>query len=249
MTLLLLLIGGAVAWPFLYGPYLVYSTSTFPVMPQYIPRRPEEFPPDARRYLSQCEFILGGQGFFTLYYLEFALKSGGKSFTAVMFNPRTRDMAKVAMIEATAGAKTLKVPVTFFVTKYLDGHEVITYNSDGASMFYQRLPRIHGQTFPEVKDVRYLFQIHRERAIRFAPQTQTVFPQMGEEWGFFYNSEWQGFAERAERGAEIYRSGSEYRFRFPAALRAAWGLTSPVLNIRKYLHQQKARAVLRELGM
>lgn len=234
--------------PFLIAPFLIRFKNSQAAYPEFVPVAAWSLPPDVAQHFAVFVQAMFAEGFALVGYLYQSNQvSNVTLFMAVMKRAETADMACMADITSTSGGVSTNALVAEVCTDLEDGTEISTNNFQYASAFKDN-PQRKLFRFPEVRNPRSLYQLHRKLRQRCAPNAQGVLPSEGRDLFHLSNSMTREMRKQVEFGYYYLDETNEvYRPTWKGAFIMTWKLAWPVGAIRKAWMKRKAQTIIRSL--
>jgi hypothetical protein len=251
MEAILLVLVGLLALPFVLGPLLVKATQRLPAHPTFESIDPEEGLAGEVYDLFKNSIVpLGEAGFTDQVFLRQKDQIPGQTIhLCTLANTSTQDLAMVVhMRQSVEKGKDLRVPYVEYYTRFQGDTSVTTNNNDEIMPFPKQKGRRVTQ-FPDIKDPKRLFEIHR--AIQDLDGHGSAEPAPGADGleAVVIESMVKEFEAQTKTGyLFLAASGEYYRPTWKGAILMTWKLCWPVSAIIRGQRNRESAASLKRLG-
>jgi len=228
-------------WPFIQGPYLLYTRHMFPLHQEFrvVPGRADPSPQGFRiSHLENLGFTFAGQ----------LVQDPGKRNVAlhleIYIHPQNQDSVQVAEI-VSGLAKHHRI---IFKSRFENGSAFETSNGYIPSPF-EPDPNYQVFRFPEVHSTGGLYRLHRKRKERFLSSRRPILADSEGELAAFVECAEIAHQRHAQSGHyKLSPSGEHYVYTWEGAIRHAWLLAWPIKSFRTIRISSRAHKLARELG-
>ena len=233
---------------YVYMPLHLWRTQRMARQPQWRETRVDELTPEALDFTGAAVRGFVTEGFEAANNLTIsgAVHGVNLSVQVLLVDRRSNDMATV--IATLAGS--IRSMLLAVRSEFADGTYIVTAAWPDLSAF-PRDPAAQGENFPWVRDPRVLAEAHRRRMAKLGLASRPrVAPAPGEELAYVQR-DWTTSMERYVRQG-YHRSDSktgDYRLTLKGAVLSCYKLTEPIVSIRRWLRDRRAKRVWREIGM
>lgn len=236
--ILLLLV--ALTFPFLYAPvYARYKISR--TISLYIEQANiGAFPAAAQEYLNSVRPALVSNGFSLSAYLTVHDENPHTDvYGAIFINWHTGDLVITNYVTFHQMGRVFNITMAQFYTAFEDGSEIVTDNSP-ASVPFNRPAKQNFLQIPGLKDINYMYSIHRKRVETYRPVSPVYLPESGKEIPYLNGLTYRGYQLYVSDGLMVKDSESKvYRYTWKGAFIATWSNLFPIKQIRRALNRQK----------
>jgi hypothetical protein len=244
---------GLVALPFVLGPFLVRFTVSQKAQPVFEPLDTEsgQLPKEVYQHFLKTVEALKEDGFRICgYYRQEGQATNVTAYVALFVNEAQRDLAMAAgMYAELEGQPSLRTSYVEFCTELADGLELNTANTGELSP-HAPVPERKGSSFPEIGDLRRLYQVHRALCARLGPAEKKSVPAEAELAARVAQDMVKCLEQQVAAGYYYLDGvGGCFRPTWKGAFLMTWKLCWPVTSIRKALRASRNAALLRELGV
>jgi hypothetical protein len=227
-------------WPWIRGPYLLYTRHALPVRNGYVALAANAVPPEFQNHISDSVEKLGfkAAGVVT----SNSLLSRVSVHLMMYVHPGNRDSAQVGHITKRSGV----LPLLVFKSRFADGFAFETSNSRSARIFPSD-PNFPVYRFPQLRSVSDVYRLHRR--IKQDVETDRA-PVIGDA-----EEELSEFVCRAEIvhqrnvSRDYTLDGDRYRLTTRGAIRRAWLMTWPIKGFRQMRVEREGMKKAAELGL
>lgn len=227
-------------WPWVRGPYLLYTRHALPLRRGYLGLVTNAVPPEFKNHVSDSIEKLGFKPASVLTSNSFLTRV---SVQVMMYvHPGNRDSAQVGHITKSSGV----LPVLVFKSRFADGFAFETSNSRSARIFPSD-PDFPVFRFPQLRSVSDVYRLHRR--IKQDLETCRV-PVISDA-----EQELREFVSRAEVvhqrnvSRDYVLDGDRYRLTLRGAIRRAWLMTWPIKIYRHMRVEREGMKKAAELGL
>ncbi len=230
------------AWPWIRGPYLLYSRHALPLRAEYEAQRAHATLPEFDNHISHAVERLGFKPAGVLTTKPVYSRLGIRVMMYV--HPENKDSAQIGRITRRSGI----LPVLVFKSRFADGFAFETSNSRSAPIFPPD-PTFPVFRFPQLRSVSDLYRVHRK--IKEELGANRVPSTTDEE------QELNDFVTRAEvvhqrnlsSDYKLNTSGDRYKPTIRGAIRRAWLLTWPIKPFRQMQVESEGMRKAKTLGL
>lgn len=230
------------AWPFLEGPYRLYTRASRPLLADYRVLIGEMSPPLPQYRTNDLQAL----GFEFIGYLAHEPGIRNTASRLAMFVHRENgDSAQLANV--VSGLRT--IPMLIFKTRFDDGFAFETSNTATPQIFTpdQNFPTFR---FPAVRSTRSLYRLHCRLKEGFSVSRHPVIAEgTGELWEFISRAEVTH--QRHVQGGDykLAPSKDRYAYTMRGAIRLSWLQAWPVKQIRQIRLENRSMRMAEELGL
>jgi hypothetical protein len=230
------------SWPWIRGPYLLYSHHALPLRAGYETQSANATLPEFDNHVSRAVERLGFKPAGVLTAKPVYSRLGIRVMMYV--HPENKDSAQIGRIERRSGI----LPVLVFKRRFADGFAFETSNSRSAPISPPD-PIFRVFRFPQLRSVSDLYRVHRK--IKEEIGTNRV-PSIANE-----EQELNEFVSRAKvvhqrdvsSGYRLNTVGDRYKPTIRGAIRRAWLLTWPVKPFRQMQVESEGTRKATALGL
>ncbi|WP_165235287.1 hypothetical protein [Aquisphaera insulae] len=156
-----------------------HRTTWNPMDPSLVPFDPEgpASQEELRSHFAETAADLERLGYSPeRYYLMKQMSPNTQGSTLLFGDVHSGETARVQTVVATRGRFRVATSFVIFGSEFSDGTEVVTANMASPTTLPPRRPPFHGRTFPQVRDVDLLLDLHRARVANLAAGLTPVDP-------------------------------------------------------------------------
>jgi hypothetical protein len=227
-------------WPFIQGPYLLYSRHKVPLHADYrIVNGPDDTSPQAYRvaHLKNLGFVSAGQ-------IVHNTTQNVVLHVEMFLHSQNQDSAQVA--EIVGGLRTIHMLA--FKSRFEDGFAFETNNGHIPRVFPPD-PNYQVFRFPSVRSTADIYHLHRKIKERFLSSHRPLLADSeGELAAFIEHTE--GARKRHARSGyyKLAPCGEQYVYTLKGAIRHGWLLAWPIKFFRIIRLDYRAIKVARQFG-
>jgi len=244
---------GLVLLPFVLGPFIVRFNLRQKAQPVFeaLDTESGKLLPEVYQHFLETVEALKEDGFWICgYFCQAGQAPHVTAYVALFVNDAQRDLAMAAaMYGEVEGQPSLRTAYVEFCSEFADGLELNTANT-GELGPHAPVPRRKGNSFPEIGDLRKLYQVHRALCARWGQAEKKPVPSEAELPARVAQDMVKSLEQQVGTGYYwLDTAGECYRPTWKGAFLMTWKLCWPVTSIRKALRASRNAALLRELGV
>jgi hypothetical protein len=229
-------------WPFVQGPYLLYTRHWLPLRADYRIFEGEllaQFPAHRIEGLSRLGFEFAG------HLVQYPGTRNVAVRLAMFIHPANKDSAGLA--EVVSGLRT--IAFLAFKSRFDDGFAFETSNSQTATVF-ERDPNFQVFQFPGLRSTTDLYRLHCKIKEQFAlSHRATLADKNGEVAEFMARAEVVRQRHAHSGDYKLSAAGDRYLYTWRGAIRHAWLHGWPIKFFRTMRVQSKGMKKAQELGL
>ena len=230
-------------WRYILGPFVIWRKGRIQPVVTFDTLEAHELPSKILQVFESQVTALKHEGFSLVAYLRKSDRV--TTFLALMANHDSGDVAVLIDITAGAGAESVHTSSVEFGTEYTDGLEILTNSSSQVSVFRKTRARLVFK-FPEVRDPRALYAIHRRLLAAHRSRSNVVLAVEGGEIQELARSIERDVARQESHGYYYLDPvAAVYRPTFKGAVLMTWRVAWPGSVIRRALEQRASAAALK----
>ena len=237
-----------IVFPFVVAPTIFKLSSWMAANPQFLFSDIKYFPKHTISYFSSMIQSLESEGFVVASHLcQRDMAPGATGYITILIHYANKDSAALVHMRAENDALAIETSYLEFNSGYADGCEINTNNCSDLNVFKQ-VPEIRVFRFPDVKDPRRLYSLHRELSARYGSNAEKTVPSKGMEVMYISSSTIRDIAKQAEFGYYyLDKENERYRPTWKGAFLMTWKLAWPIYPIRKSMLRNREKALLKSL--
>jgi hypothetical protein len=229
-------------WPWIRGPYLLYSRHSLPLQANYTVQDQADGTFDFARHDENMLHDLGFERSGCI--VARAALPSRKVMAVIYVHSGNMDTAYLGQVQTRLGPML----VCAFMSRFTDDF-VLESSSARTQELVPPDPNHPVFRFPQLRSRRGLYRIHQELKKRLAATRTPKVGDKAEELGRFIARAEKAHERIAKTYCKLSKEGDRYVPTMRGAIRLAWLFTWPIKDIRQLRAEGKAMKTAEELGL